>query len=152
MRGVGQVRLNMTLKQASRAVGAQISLRKSEYDDANECSYASRADGRDSNISYMMHHGRIVRIDIGPPGEGKKPTPVQTVEGLGIGSTERELRAAYGRRVKIGPHPYGDANDHYYVLDAPGKRRGIIFETWDGKVSEFRVGTYPAVQYIEGCS
>jgi hypothetical protein len=151
--GVGNVRIGMTLRESGRTIGARISVPKDGgSDDPQECSYARRADGRDANISYMMHRNRIVRIDIGPTERGQSVAAVRTAEGIGLGSSEKQLRQAYGRRVRVEPHPYGDANDHYYVLKDAGGRRGIIFETWDGRVSQFRVGRYPEVRWIEGCS
>jgi len=151
MDGLGKVHLGMTLKGAGRALGARLVV-SPDYDDPSECSYANRADGRDANVAYMLHRDRIVRIDVDSRTAGKSFVDVRTEAGIGIGSSEADIRRAYGRRAKVGPHPYGDRNDHYYRLDDNGRNYGIIFETWDGKVSEFRVGGHHAIEYIEGCS
>jgi hypothetical protein len=152
MRGVGKVRLGMTLKEAAEALGAR--LRPVEgADDPAECTYAKRSDGREANLAYMMHKGRIVRIDVDQPEDGdRRAVRVRTIDDLGLGSGEAAIRKVYGKRAVVQPHPYGDKNDHYFIVKAAAPKRAIIFETWDGKVSEFRVGTYPAVEYIEGCS
>jgi hypothetical protein len=141
----------MTLKAAGHALGTKLVV-SPDYDSPWECSYASRADGRDSNIAYMLHHGQIVRIDVDRVEEGKKGALVRAGFGIGIGSSEVELRKAYGRKAVLQPHPYGGENDHYVVINEAGSKYGMIFETLNGKVSEFRSGTHEAVQYSEGCS
>jgi len=97
MDGLGKVHLGMTLKAAGRALGARLVV-SPDYDDPSECSYANRADGRDANVAYMLHRDRIVRIDVDSRTAGKSFVDVRTEAGIGIGSSEADIRRAYGRR------------------------------------------------------
>ena len=103
----------------------------------------------------MIWNGRIVRIDIdnGQPGKDEFVVPpVATQEGIRIGSTEKEVKQKYGSKLRISAHPYMDDAGHYMELLANNRRYGLIFETTDDKVINFRAGTARAIKLIEGCS
>lgn len=138
----------MTVREAEKALGAK--LRLDYAADGNDCAYAFRT--VDPDRSYMIDGGRIVRIDIDIPRKGHVRSRVATALGFGIGSSQRDIVRAYGHSLAIEPHPYLEDQGSYLVIDSPGHRRGIIFETDHGKVTEFRAGLYPALSYIEGCS
>lgn len=65
----------------------------------------SRADGVDPDIAYIVESGRITRIDIWQAKQGDDPGIVSP-EGIGIGSTEDQIKNAYGAKLKIEAHPY----------------------------------------------
>lgn len=144
--GLGPVRLGMTPKAVERALGAKLDV---GYPEDYSCGVGQRADSRDHDIRYMFDDGVLSRIDIGKAGGA--PTDIRTAKGIGLDSSEDEIRSAYGPRIKMAPHPYLEAEGHYVTVDAPGHRRGFIFETEHGRVTEFRAGTYPSLGYIEGC-
>ena len=146
LEGLGPVRIGMTLRQVERALGARL---KIEYPEDYSCGGGSRADGRDPDIWYMIDDRRLARIEI--VSRKGQPATVTTAQGLGVGSTEADILRVYGARVKTEPHPYLEGEGHYMKVDAPGHRRGILFETNHGVVTTFRAGTYPALGYIEGC-
>jgi hypothetical protein len=104
----------------------------------------------------MVQHDRITRIEVwhyNPPGVSTPPDrSIMTEKRIGVWSTEADVISAYGKNLVIQPHPYDNDNGHYLVLDAPDHKRGIIFETLDGKVTSFRSGLYPALAYMEGCA
>jgi hypothetical protein len=150
--GLGPVTMGMTVAQADRALGARLKMIFSEDNDPMSCGTGVRADGRNSDVVYMVMKGRIVRIGVMRMEEGAPSNPaVRTAKNIGLGATEAQVRAAYPN-VKVEPHPYGTENDHYMIVDTPDKKRGLIFETTDGKVTSFRAGVYPEVGYIEGCA
>lgn len=148
--GLGSVRIGMTKRQAEQALGKKLRVEYPMTTDDNSCSYAYRADGKDRDIGYMLIDGRIARIDIGViPLRAK----IVTTAGVGRGSTESAVRKAYGKRLQVSPHPYGDDDNwHYLTADEPDHKRGIIFETDGKRVTSFRAGIYPALGYIEGCN
>src|SRR5262249_4311062 len=90
----GPVRLDMSLAEAERALGATLAPVTGDRDEA--CWFAGRADGADPGIAYMVAAGRIVRIDIGTPLNGPTPS-ITTAAGIGIGATLTEVRRRYGQ-------------------------------------------------------
>jgi len=72
------------------------------------------------------------------------------VEGIGPGSTEAQVRAAFPSFVAE-PHKYVDAPAKY--LTQPGNAPRLRFEIDDeGKVSLVHVGMMPTLEYVEGCA
>ncbi len=64
--------------------------------------------------------------------------------------TEDQLRALYGARLQGSPHKDVEGGK-YLSVEAPGGAK-LVFETGaDGKVSSWRVGLPPQVDYVEGC-
>jgi hypothetical protein len=151
MWGLEPVRIGMTLKQAESALGAKLRLAKPNDSDSKACDLADRRDGRDGNVSYMVENGRITRIDIIElDRRGGSSMRVSTETGVGIGATELAVRRAYGRSLVVTPHPYDDTG-HYLEIYGPGRKRALIFETANGRVTSFRAGRRTSVEYIELC-
>ncbi len=93
----------------------------------------------------MIENGRLVRVDVEKPG-------ISTVEGVQVGDTEVHAQSVYGSRLKIEASKYtGDEGGHYLTTQSADKRYGIRFETEKGRITEYYAGTYPAIQYVEGC-
>lgn len=145
---LGPVRIGMTVQDAARALGSGLAPRQPFETEA--CWIASRVDGRDPGIFYMISNGRIRRIDI--RSYNKNVPRVMSDRGVTIGSTEQDVHRAYGGRVQMKPHPYTAPDGHYLLISAPDERGGYIFETLHGKVTDFRAGVRPYLDYIEGCA
>ena len=97
-------------------------------------------------VHFMIENGSVVRADVDSAG-------VETGEGIGIGSPESAIRAAYGQHVTVQLHKYQwEAGWKYFIyLPADDSLNAIVFET-DGKtVRTFRAGRRPQVQYVERC-
>ena len=111
----------------------------------------------------MFADGRVTRIDIEKPG-------VVTYGGLGIGSTEAEVRRVFGANLNTEPHAYGapvwwyltiwtvfndwppGAAETPELLQGNRTERGLRFETGDeGKVTGFWAGD-GSISLVEGCS
>jgi hypothetical protein len=78
---------------------------------------------------------------------------VKLAEGMGVGATEAEVRAAFpGFREE--PHKYVEPPAKY--LTAPDAEKGapaLRFEIGAGrKVSLIHVGIMPVLGYVEGCA
>lgn len=154
--GLAPVRMGMTVAEAEDALGAKLQpLDTSDGASSESCWYTRRTDGVDQAIPYMIRDGRVARIDVdnGPPQSMERIDPgVTTERGIRIGSSEEDVKKAYGPSLDITPHAYGDENDHYLTVLTADKSRGIRFVTWEGKVDTFHVGTADAILLVEGCS
>jgi hypothetical protein len=99
---------------------------------------------RSADFAFMFEGGRFVRYDVGTtkeaaPGGGK------------VGMDEMQIRTLYGARVEAQPHKYV-AGAKYLRITAPGTNGVLLFETdAQGKITRWRVGVPPQVDYVEGC-
>ncbi|HET9637767.1 MAG TPA: hypothetical protein VFP12_01000 [Allosphingosinicella sp.] len=96
-------------------------------------------------VQMMVSGGRLVRLETEDP-------RYRTPGGARVGLTESELRARYGARMRVEPHPYMGPEGKYLIVRAKREPLGLIVETWDGRARSMRVGYWRSVQLIEGCS
>ena len=141
LHGIGDLRIG-TPVAALRAMGAT----EERYPDEEvDCAYwrAPRWPG----LAMMVSGGRVVRIETEDP-------RYRTASGARVGMTEAEIRAIYGRALRVEPHPYTGPEGHYLVYRARSEPFGLIVETnyETGRAGSIRVGRWQAVQLIEGCS
>lgn len=95
--------------------------------------------------AYAIVEEKIVRRITVDDASGAK-----LVEGIGPGSTEAQVLAAFPTFV-ASPHKYVDAPAKY--LTQPGSDPRLRFEIDDGgKVSLVHVGMMPTLEYVEGCA
>jgi hypothetical protein len=97
-----------------------------------------------ADFAFMFEGGRFARYDVGSmkevaPGGGK------------VGMSEAQIRGLYGERVIEQPHKYV-AGAKYLRVAAPQGNAMLVFETdTAGKVTRWRVGVPPQIDYVEGC-
>ena len=98
-----------------------------------------------ADLAFMFEDGKFVRYSterplLVAPGGGK------------VGMTSAQIDALYPGKVERQPHKYGDG-DYLRIRDGG---HVLVFETdargAAGKVTEWRVGVPPQVDYVEGCS
>jgi hypothetical protein len=145
--GFESVQIGMSVDAAETSLGSSLDPRANA--DPEGCVQGVRVDGKDPEILYMIEGGKIVRIDVVRAGpEGAKPFTSEF--GIGVGSTEAELERAYGAKAVQEPHPYTyDEGGHLYIVESGNN--ALIFETFGGKVTTFRGGAHPQVDYKESC-
>ena len=106
-------------------------------------------------LLVLVEEGRLSRIT------AMSGSDVETDNGLRVGATAAEVRAAYGALVNAEPHEYQDPPAEYLTIwtrggasggeAAPPDSRGIRYEVGDnGKVAFIHPGG-PSIQYVEGC-
>lgn len=100
-----------------------------------------------AGVYAIVEEGKVRRISAG------KGSSVKLVEGIGVGASEAEVRAAFPG-FRESPHKYVDAPAKYLTApNAPGGDPALRFEIGqDGKVSLVHVGTMPVLGYVEGCA
>lgn len=97
-----------------------------------------------SDFAFMFERGRFVRYDVGTakeaaPGGGK------------VGMDAEQIRALYGARVSELPHKYVPGARVLRVT-APQGEGALVFDTdAQGRVTRWRAGVPPQVDYVEGC-
>jgi hypothetical protein len=117
-----------------------------------ECVYASPVESvaPGSNVAssfspkdllVMLVDGVVARVDVIGPS-------IATAAGARVGDSEARIKELYPA-VRSEPHKYTDG--HYLVVDAAGNRR-LVFETDGAKVTRYRTGAVPQVDWVEGCS
>lgn len=142
MDGIGPGRVGMTVAAAEQLLGTATIER---IEDGDVCGYVHFAK-LPAGVSFMVAGDTIVRANVDAEG-------VRTEAGLGVGSTESEVKAAFSPRVTVELHPYTGPEGHYLVVTDPSRPDfRMIFET-DGKlVTSVRAGREPEVRLIEGCA
>ena len=98
-------------------------------------------------VYAIVEDGKVRRVTAG------QRSDVKLIEGIGAGSPEDEVRAAFPGFREV-PHEYEEAPAKY--LTAPNAESGdpaLRFEIGaDRKVSLMHVGTMPVLGYVEGCA
>ncbi|MEA5123720.1 lectin [Xanthomonas floridensis] len=142
MDGYGDLRLGMEAAQARAAWGGD--LRGDAASDGG-C-YLLRPQWADDarRFGFMFEGDQLVRYQTNEP---KEVAP----GGGKIGMTLDQLRALYPDGLQAQPHKYVPGAQTLRHADA-ATHSALVFETdAEGKVSSWRVGQAPQVDYVEGC-
>ncbi|HET7313383.1 hypothetical protein [Salinisphaera sp.] len=97
-----------------------------------------------ADFAFMFEHGEFVRYDVA--------TTKQTAPGGGkVGMSAARIHALYPD-VTEQPHKY-ETGGKYLRVENPDGTGVLVFEVGaNGKVSRWRAGVQPQVDYVEGCS
>ncbi|MBC8089662.1 MAG: hypothetical protein H7Z40_20560 [Phycisphaerae bacterium] len=141
--GIGSLRAGMTFAAANDSLRG--ALKAAPGANLAECDYV-KWEGGPSGLLVMVVENKIARIET-------SDTSVATSAGARVGDSEERIQSLYPGRVTVTPHKYGDG--HYLTVqsaNADDSLYRIIFETEKNRVTTFRAGIRPAVEYVEGCS
>jgi len=143
LRGLGPVRIGMTMAEASDAAGTPL-VQKGVPGES--CAYGI-PEGGPEGVSFMFLSGRLARVDVNGGG-------IKTLSGAEVGDSEADVQALYAGRLQVSPHKYVRAGSYLTLVpaDAADADLRLIFETDGSKVTRFRAGSQPGVSYVEGCS
>lgn len=140
--GVGQIQVGMTLDDA-----VNMGLLNRNPNMNTECDYVYPAvgSGLPENVGVMVVKGKIARVDV-------DTGAVTTDDGAKIGDSEDRVKDIYGDEVQVTPHKYNPGWHYMTVMgDSASAGRAIVFETDGTRVTRFRAGQLPQVQWVEGC-
>lgn len=139
-RGIGPVMAGMTVEETRAALGAELP----EPIDSG-CTYITPAVGP-AGVRLMVVDGHVVRVDI-------SDTTVSTSVGARVGDSEARVESLYRGRVQTTPHKY--TKGHYLTVIPATPADSLfrlVFETDSGRVTSYRAGLLPMVEWVEGCS
>jgi hypothetical protein len=142
--GAGVLRIGMTRDQLALDLHAPVP--KHTRADSG-CAYLAIA-GIPPGMRTMWVAATLARIDIGAP-------KLSTDRGVKIGDKQSKVETLYRGRISAMPAKYDPRGKYLVVRPVPpaDSSRRIVFET-DGstKVTRYRVGREPEVEWVEGCS
>ena len=141
--GIGPLRAGMTFAEADAALGGALLVPVGV--DTTGCDYLVW-DGGPSGVHVMFDQHRVARVDI-------DTASIATAAGARIGDDEARIKRLYPGQVTVTPHKYEDG--HYLTVtpQSPAdKHYRLVFETAGGRVTRYRAGVLPSVEYVEGCS
>jgi hypothetical protein len=142
--GWGKLRIGMRERDAVKLFHMRVAGGPGPRIDSSEC----RQDEVPSQegMFVMAERGIVTRITI------EAPSNLRTDRGLSVGSTETEVKRAYGPALNITTTPYEAEPAHELTFWSVRGKRGIRYDTnTSGSVEAIYVGT-GAIEYIEGCS
>ncbi|WP_235577971.1 lectin [Pseudoxanthomonas sp. Root630] len=142
--GYGDMKLGSTVEEARAAWGGELNGAPME---GTTCHYLwPKWISRPADFAFMMEEGKFVRYDVG--------TDKETAPGGGkVGMSVEELQKLYGGALKGTPHKYVQGGQYLSIDAGDVAPTKLIFEAdAAGKVTSWRVGLSPQVEYVEGCS
>jgi hypothetical protein len=132
--GLGEIRVGMTVGAVQRATGRE--MLRAEYGFPS-CQPWTLA-GAPSGLGITTSYGRVARIEI-------HHRRWSTTRGIQIGDRAGLVKRRYGVRER--PHEY--TRGRYLITR--GTHRLVFEVSSSGKVTRFRAGRRPHVEYVEGC-
>jgi hypothetical protein len=144
--GINNVRVGMTVLEASRAAGASlVALGNGEIDTEASCFYVKPKTGV-QGLELMLAKGRIARIDV------QNNSSITTQNGAKLGDSEARIKSLYPS-IQVEPHKYNPQGHNltFVPQDAHDRNYRIVFETDGQKVTYIRAGRLPEVSFVERC-
>ncbi|MGH8063048.1 MAG: lectin [Pseudoxanthomonas sp.] len=142
--GYGDMKLGSTVEEAKTAWAGELNGKPGE---AGGCYYLTpKWVKKTSDFAFMIEGDKFVRYDVG--------TDKETAPGGGkVGMSVDQLDKLYGDSLQSTPHKYVQGGQYLSIAASGVAPSKLVFETdAAGKVSAWRVGLSPQVDYVEGCS
>ncbi len=143
LRSVGPIKIGMTVQQAKKRSGVRL---KPVYAIQNPACFYVASKKVPAGVKFMVVDGKIRRVDI-------TKSTVSTLSGARVGDAEKAILKLYGKKIVVEAHKY-DEHGHYLIYvpkDKWDKKYRLIFETSKKRVTQFRIGLLPEVEWVEGC-
>ncbi|GET41326.1 hypothetical protein [Microseira wollei] len=153
--GIGPVRVGMTIAEAERSARTRF-VSNGRLDNCYHIRPQRGPQGLEFMVKSPHQEGpinrevdRIVRVEVVSGG-------ITTVRGAKIGDTEERIKSLYPGQIRVTTHEYtGHKGGHYLTFipkDERDRNYRLVFETLNNRVTIFRSGRLPEVEYVEGCA
>lgn len=139
-KGYQKIEIGKSIQTIAKATGFKFK-KDSEAKEDFECTYAATPSL--PGMYLMLVKGVVVRIDVD---KGDYTTP----EGAKLGDSEKTIKKLYPK-AEIEGQKYVPEG-HYITVRSSDKRHALLFETDGKKVTAFRVGRMPEIEWVEGCN
>ncbi|MEW5859344.1 MAG: hypothetical protein AB1861_18480 [Cyanobacteriota bacterium] len=142
--GLGSIKINMTVAQASGVAGTQIV--PSRQNPNRVCDYYKPANGPEG-VTFMVTEGRIATVEI-------ETNKITTVHGIKVDDTESTIKSAYPGQIQVSRLPNSEKGKAWVVQPSSfaNKNFRLVFVSPNGEtVSRMIAGKVPEVNYAEGC-
>ncbi len=141
-RGIGPLRAGMTRAEAEAALGSKLTFPAG----ADPVCAMVPIPGTSEGTAALMVNDTLARVDV------FRASTTATAAGARIGDTGDRIRSLYPGRVRAQPHKYTEGQ--YLIVPAPSDTTyRLVFETDEqGRVTRYRGGRLPEVEWVEGCS
>lgn len=143
--GYGDMKLGSTREEAKTAWAGE--LQESVPAEGSTCHYLMpKWVSKSSDFGFMVEDGKFVRYDVGTdkeiaPGGGK------------VGMVVEQLKLLYGAALQSAPDKYVEGGKVFTLAAPDGGPAKLVFQADGvGRVTDWRVGLPPQVDYVEGCS
>lgn len=138
--GIGAIRVGMSISDLREVAGDVPAASPTA-----ECSYV-RPSATPPGVLVMLARGQVARVDVDSAG-------VKTDAAVGVGDSTAHVTAAYEGRVTATPHKYVPGGQYLTVkpTSPADSARRMVFETENGRVTRFRSGRVPEVEWVERC-
>ena len=140
-RSVGPIRFGMTVASARAALRDSLA----GVPEDGSCVMVTPT-GAPAGVTLMVEKGQVVRVDVDSGN-------VVTDHGARVGYSDVVVKERYGDSLVVTPHKY-DEKSRYLTFVPPGpdgSQFRVIFESNGIRVTTFRAGIRPAVEYVERC-
>ncbi|MBD1931065.1 GerMN domain-containing protein [Funiculus sociatus] len=142
--GLGSVKINMTVAQASSVAGTQIV--PSRQNPNRVCDYYKPANGPEG-VTFMVTEGRIATVEV-------ETNKITTVHGIKVDDTESTIKSAYPGQIQVSRLLNSEKGKAWVLQPSSfaNKDFRLVFVSPNGKtVSRMIAGKVPEVNYAEGC-
>jgi len=144
-RGLGPLRFGMSAEQMREKWGNPL-YGDAPANDPHACYYL-RPRKDDYGLLLMVEGGKFVRVDM------RNDSRIIAPGGGRVGMTADALRKLYAERMESTPNKYDPAAYTLRITPPHDDHARLVFETdAKGKVTSWRIGLPPQVDYVEGCS
>src|SRR5690606_41485165 len=95
-------------------------------------------------VGFRVGSARLAGIDV-------RAGSTATAEGARVGDEESRIEELYPDLPRM-PHKYADGNSLIVIPIRGDTLHRYVFETDGERVTQYRAGVYPQVEWVEGCA